>query len=110
MDYKKILKHSPKIIFISFFIGLSFFLFRSSPEELISLIGIRSSYIVIFFLAFLGGLTTFTGIPCHPILAVFAAGSPHPILLGFATSLGVMLGDPLLIMSATTEAPSSQKK
>ena len=93
MNKKKILEYLPRIIFISFFIGLSLFLVRSSPEELISLIGVENSYIVIFILAFLGGLTTFTGVPYHPVLAVFAAGSPHPLYLGLSTSLGVMLGD-----------------
>jgi membrane protein DedA with SNARE-associated domain len=93
MKENKILRHLPKIIFISFFIGLSFFLFLSSPEEMISLLGVQNSFIIIFILSFLGGLTTFTGVPYYPILAVFAAGSLHPVLLGLTAASGVAIGD-----------------
>lgn len=93
MNHKKILRHLPKIIFIAFFIGLSFFLFRSSPDELVSLIGVHNSYLVVFVLAFFGGLSTFTGVPYQPVLALFAAGNSFPALFGLAAAFGVILGD-----------------
>jgi membrane protein YqaA with SNARE-associated domain len=93
MNREKFLKYFGRVVFVSFFLGLSFFIFYSTPEKLVSLIGVENSYAFIFFLAFLGGLTTFTGVPYHPTLVVLVAGGMNPLLGGIVTSLGVMLGD-----------------
>ncbi|MBU3956282.1 hypothetical protein KJ633_07460 [bacterium] len=48
---------------------------------------------LIFILAFIGGLTTFSGVPYHLVLITLATGGLNPLLLGLATAFGVMLGD-----------------
>lgn len=64
-----------------------------SPDELLALIGVRNAYLVMFVLAMIGGMSTFTGVPYHFILMSFAAGGMSPLALGTITALGVMLGD-----------------
>lgn len=93
MDKKKILIYLSRILIVLIFIGLSFFLLYSSPERLVGSIGVQNAYVLIFVLAFLGGLTTFTGVPYHPVLVVLAVGGLNPLLLGLSTAFGVMLGD-----------------
>lgn len=93
MENKKTLIYLSRILVILIFIGLSFFLFFSSPEKLVGSIGVQNAYGLIFILAFLGGLTTFTGVPYHPVLVVLAVGGLNPFLLGLSTAFGVMLGD-----------------
>lgn len=90
---KESLKHLPVIVFIILIIGYSFFLLNFSPEELINFIGIENAYFLIFVLAFIGGLSTFSGVPYHLVLIALAAGGINPIFLGLSASLGVMLGD-----------------
>ena len=46
-----------------------------------------------FALAFLGGLTTFSGIPYHAVLLVLASGGLNPLYLGISAASGVMAGD-----------------
>ncbi|MDD5589815.1 MAG: hypothetical protein PHQ47_01415 [Candidatus Portnoybacteria bacterium] len=90
---KKYLKYLI-VLPIFLFIGLSLFFFiYSSPEKFIGFIGVSNAYALIFILATLGGMTTFSGIPYHLILITMATGGLNPLLLGLATSFGVMLGD-----------------
>lgn len=94
MERKKILKYIPKILLVAFFVGMSFYFYAySSPEELVSLIGVENAYLLIFILAFLGGITTFSGIPYHLVLITLATGGLNPLFLGTSTAVGVMLGD-----------------
>lgn len=86
-----------KIVTVSmlvvFFAGISALFYWSSPEALVSFVGVENSYVLMFVLAFIGGLSAFSGVPFHWILAALAAGGLNPWLLGFATAFGVMLGD-----------------
>jgi membrane protein YqaA with SNARE-associated domain len=93
IDREKILKYAMRILFIFFIFLLSYFVFFSTPEKLVSLIGVQNSYAFLFLLAFLGGLTTFTGAPYHPTLVVLVLGGLNPLLGGVTAAVGVMLGD-----------------
>jgi membrane protein YqaA with SNARE-associated domain len=94
MEKNKILKYIPRVMLILLFISMSFYFYAySSPEELISFIGVKNAYALIFILAFLGGMTTFSGIPYHLVLITLATGGLNPLLLGLSTAAGVMLGD-----------------
>lgn len=77
-----------------FFISFSvLFYVYASPEEVIGFIGVTNAYVFIFILAFLGGLTTFSGIPYHLFLITLATGDLSPLLLGSSAAAGVMFGD-----------------
>lgn len=93
MNTSKLKRYLPRILLVLFFLGISIFFLFSSPERLLASIGIENAYLLIFSLALLGGLTTFSGVPYHLILIALAAGGLHPLLLGVCAGVGVMLGD-----------------
>ncbi len=70
-----------------------FFYIYVTPEELISFVGVQNAYILMFSVAFVGGLTTFNGIPYYSLLILLASGGLSPLLLGIVSGVGVMLGD-----------------
>ena len=89
----KILKHLSRGIFISCLAGFSAIFYYSSPYKTISYIGVENGYLIIFILAIMGGLSTFSGVPYHLVLITLASGGLNPLLLGTVTGIGVMLGD-----------------
>ena len=78
---------------LALFIGATIFFYSSSPEEIIRFIGIENAYALMFVLALIGGLTTFSGIPYHVVLIMLASGGLDPLFLGISTAVGVMIGD-----------------
>lgn len=81
------------LIPIGFIIGFSFLFYYLTPAAIIGFIGVQNAYALMFILALLGGLTTFSGIPYHIVLIALAAGGLNPILLGVSAGIGVILGD-----------------
>lgn len=72
---------------------LSFILTRFPPEEIVKIIGINNSYIALFFLAFLGGISIFFPFPYYIVVFMFGAAGLNPFLLGICAGFGVILGD-----------------
>jgi len=64
-----------------------------TPESLVSLLGVNNAYFLIFALALLGGITTFSGVPYHLFVITMAVAGLNPVLLGIVAASGVMLGD-----------------
>lgn len=58
-----------------------------------SYVGVENAYVLMFCLAIIGGLTTFSGIPYHLVLITLATGGVNPIFLGLAAAIGDMIGD-----------------
>lgn len=89
----KFLRYLPRIVLILFFVGWSVFLYYSSPEALLEVVGVQNAYLLMFLLALFGGFSTFGVVPYHVILVTFAMGGLHPLLLGLSAAGGVMIGD-----------------
>jgi len=81
------------IIPLFLILGFSILISLQSPTQLLSMFGDSNAYTVMFLLATIGGLSTFTGVPYHFILMSFAAAGLNPVILGLITAFGVMLGD-----------------
>jgi membrane protein YqaA with SNARE-associated domain len=64
-----------------------------SPEQIISSIGVNNAYLLIFFMAFIGGVTNFIRVHYHLVVVSMAAGGLNPFILGSSAATGVMLGD-----------------
>lgn len=77
------------LMFLCVSIGVAFV----SPEYIAQQLGTQNVLVLMFVFGVIGGLTTFTGIPYHLILASFAAGGVNPLALGMVTAAGVMVGD-----------------
>lgn len=94
MSLLRIKKYALGLAPLVFFIGVSaYFYFFSTPEGLVDLVGIENAYLLMFFVAFLGGLTTFNTVPYYSILLILANAGLNPLLLGLCSAGGVMFGD-----------------
>lgn len=80
----------PITVFLTISIVVNIFV---SPEQIINTIGVNNAYLLIFFLAFLGGVSTFSSVPYHLVVVSMAAGGLNPFVLGVSAASGVMLGD-----------------
>lgn len=77
-----------------FFVGISvYFYIYSTPTGLVNLVGIENAYLLMFFVAFLGGLTTFNTVPYYSVLLILTTAGLSPLLLGLSSATGVMGGD-----------------
>ncbi|OGZ43091.1 MAG: hypothetical protein A2719_01885 [Candidatus Ryanbacteria bacterium RIFCSPHIGHO2_01_FULL_45_22] len=90
---KNFTRYAPGAVLIVFILSASFLFSYSSPDQIIALLGVQNAYLLIFVLALLGGLTTFSGVPYHLVLITLATGGLNPVLLGIVTAAGVMMGD-----------------
>lgn len=79
---------------VIFLVAFAFVIYTYvTPEALIRWLGVENSYVLLFTLAFIGGLTTFSGVPYHLFVITMAVGGLHPLLLGLTAAFGVMAGD-----------------
>lgn len=90
VSLKKILPILP--FFFAILISI-FFFFYITPTELISFIGLKNAYILMYVIALLGGMTTFNTIPYIPLLLLLASTGVNPLMLGLASGFGVISGD-----------------
>lgn len=70
-----------------------FFFFYTSPDAIVAYIGLNNAYFLMFFVAMLGGLSTFNSVPYMSLLLVLASAGVNPFVLGLSSALGVMCGD-----------------
>ncbi len=91
---KTILKYIVGIGPIVIFIVLSIFLYiYVSPEDVVSYVGVENAYLLMFIVAFIGGLTTFNVVPYYSLLFILSGGELNPFILGLSSGLGIVLGD-----------------
>lgn len=94
------------LITILGFLSISISLAFVSPDNVVEYIGSTNVLVLMFVFGLIGGLTTFTGIPYHLILASFAAGGVNPLALGIVTAIGVMIGDSTMYVVGKNIAPA----
>lgn len=71
----------------------SWLLYTFGPEALVSYIGVQNGYLVMFLMALLGGLSTFTSIAYFATVVTLAAAGLNPVGLAAVSSAGVTIGD-----------------
>lgn len=84
--YRRLLYIIPLVIFF----GAFYFV---SPEQIVNAVGVENSYVFMFLIALLWGLSFFSGVPYPAILLTFALGGLDPLLLGVSAAMWVMIGD-----------------
>lgn len=87
------LKYLKKLLFflpIVFFLILLGFI---NPEDITQRLGTQNSYIVMFFLALIWGLSLFSAIPYPLFLITFALWGANPLILALCSVCWVMIGD-----------------
>lgn len=80
-------------ILLLLFILWAFFMTKFSPDRIIESIGITNSYLIVFILCIIGGISIMFPIPYYLAVFTFAAGGSNPLLLGICAGLGLMIGD-----------------
>lgn len=71
-----------------------------SPEEIVSYVGVKNTYLVSFLLAVFGGLSAVTGVSFFVSVASFASGGASPILLILAGGAGIFISDTIFFLVA----------
>jgi uncharacterized membrane protein YdjX (TVP38/TMEM64 family) len=89
-------KYLTIIIFFCSIVGISLLLAQISAETIVATIGSENAIYLMTVLGFIGGITTFSGIPYHLILMSLTAGGMSPLWLGIATASGVVFGDSVM--------------
>ncbi len=64
-----------------------------SPAELVELIGVENGYLVMFFVAFFGGVSSLTGVSFVATALTLSAGGLNPIFLALASGAGITMSD-----------------
>ncbi len=62
-------------------------------DVIVAFIGVKNGYIVLFFIALFGGMSSITGVSYAATIVTLAAGGLNPLLLGLASGLGISIGD-----------------
>lgn len=67
-----------------------------SPSEIVQLLGVQNGYLVMFLVAFFGGISTFTSSSYFATLFAFGAGGLHPLMIALIAGTALTLGDSLV--------------
>jgi len=89
-------RHNNIIIFVLialFIITWSIFLHYYPPKLIVATLGINNTYLAIFMLSLIGGVSTFTSTTFYTVLITIALSEVNPVWLGLIASLGLTLGD-----------------
>lgn len=83
-------------IFVSLLLTLVVFsalFYFIDPVEIVEKIGVQNSYLVMFIVALIGGVSSFTSASYLAVLFTFSQGGANPILLGTFAGIGIFIGD-----------------
>lgn len=82
-------------ISIALFILIAFtvLLYFVGATELVSMIGVRNTYLVMFLIALFGGMTSIGGVSYTTSIITFVAGGADPLLIALLAGAGTSLGD-----------------
>lgn len=62
-------------------------------ERVVESIGVENTYLILFLLALLGGVSSFTSSTFYASVTVFSGGGADPVLLGLSGGSGMFLSD-----------------
>jgi membrane protein YqaA with SNARE-associated domain len=68
-------------------------LYTIGAEQIVAYVGAENGYIIMFLVALLGGLSTFTSVTYFATVFTLAAAGLNPLGLALASSAGVSIGD-----------------
>lgn len=75
-------------------------LFFIGPEKLVAKIGVENTYILVFVIAAIGGMSSFTGAAYVNAIVAFTAGGANPWLIGIYGGVGVFISDSVFYILA----------
>ena len=98
--YRFFQKYAVLIGLIAFLVALNLFFLFVGHERIVSFIGVENSYIIIFLIAAIGGLSSISGVAFFSLITTFAAGGSNPLLLGLVGGAGLFISDSIFYLLA----------
>ncbi len=90
----KILYHYRGILSVVIFITLLFVVFFFiNPQELVESFGVTNSYIVLFFVALIGGTSSLTSSSYYATIIAFTISGLDPLMMALVAGVGLSIGD-----------------
>lgn len=77
-------------------LGLSVLLYYYPPDVIVDSIGVENSYLMVFLIAAIGGLSSVTSGVFYAAVATFTSGGAIPWLLGIIGGIGISIGDSII--------------
>lgn len=81
-----------------------------SPDRIVAKIGVGNSYIILFLISAIGGVSSLSVSSYYLAVSVFASGGLNPIFLGLVGGVGVTIGDSLFFYLGKKGKTISSKK
>ena len=85
---------------VAFFIFINILLYFFGTDTIVSFIGVENTYIIVFIIATIGGLSTVTGVALFTSIATFASGGSEPLFLALAGGTGIFISDSIFYFLA----------
>jgi len=76
--------------------GVALVLYQYPPNTIVDYIGVENSYLAVFLIAAIGGLSSITSSVFYAAVATFSAGGANPWLLGLIGGIGIAIGDSIV--------------
>ncbi|MDW7731329.1 MAG: hypothetical protein SCH66_02740 [Methanolobus sp.] len=80
-------------ILVIFIVAWSVFLIYYPPEKIVGFLGVQNTYLIVFLLAAIGGVSAFTSTSFYAALVTISLGGANPVFLALFASVGLTLGD-----------------
>ncbi|WP_292464240.1 VTT domain-containing protein [Methanolobus sp.] len=80
-------------LLIIFILAWSVFLVHYPPEEIVGHLGVNNTYLLVFLLAAIGGVSAFTSTSFYTALVTISLGGVEPVCIAVFASVGLTLGD-----------------
>ncbi len=88
------IKHYKGIIWIvSFLAILSIFFLFVDPKNIVASLGVTNSYLVLFFVAMIGGASSFTSSSYYATIVTFAMSGLDPFVMALVAGTGLTISD-----------------
>lgn len=95
MDIKKtkLYQYRGVVGVILIILGLVLVFSFVKPDEIVSALGVRNSYLVLFLVALLGGASSLTSSTYYAAIVTFALSGLHPGLIALVAGVALFIGD-----------------
>lgn len=93
-NFRLFLFISLTVFIIGFFALYVFY----SPKALILYLGVRNSFLILFFVSLVGAFTSMTKFSAYPMIVALVAGNMNFVYVGFIAGIGLAAGDILFFL------------
>jgi membrane protein YqaA with SNARE-associated domain len=80
-------------LLVLFIFAWSVFLIYHPPEEIVGYLGVHNTYLAVFLLAAIGGVSAFTSTSFYTALITISLGGVNPVYIALFASVGLTVGD-----------------